>query len=335
MNTLRQAPIERFAKTAILPNISGSFSKREALIASYQSQFYAKLQESFSKDSFISRENFQKIYKELVPPLDIKFNFDARIIYDSLHGDLTHILDDKEQRLISYELGIPFYHKEGLHKKDYDSLIIAAHETSHLFRAAIQPKHIGLAQKLSLPDKKFKSQMYFCTHYLYADTPRVYCCDSFGLSIKGYLAMSSKKIRTHFIKQDITKFFKGYNFSPKEKIAALKYWRFMLLDEKNAYKENIKSLSMFKYNTQNLKIEVEKNKKEEKKNASARFKALKLSLYQNILKIRKAIDDKAFRYDEKIQLLEQMIKEEISQIRAGHKQGIYQKHLECEATNES
>jgi hypothetical protein len=306
----------RVASTARIPGIKGSNETRAQMAYAKNEAFFEEISDIYVKNNEITLDEAAAAIKKHYPS-NIQFAIGPKTS-NRYEGVLrTSIINNVAS---SYTMEVPIIERNG--KKVINTLNpvdLLCHEARHFFDNIMNSKFTArrnitkLDKKLSGFKERSKEYQKFYDNYLYP-----YGLGERSLAIN---QLSSKdKAENHIpeLKKKIMEIFNKPQVTTEEKIEILQDWRHGLKTERNAYEDG----ANFQHKT-----EIKKQIKETKENTTIKaalgmtaeeFRAKLLEIKARELKENKYKNDDFGFLNDRIKLLEELLKEEIQKARKGN-----------------
>lgn len=285
----------RVLDTASIEGLKGNPLQRAKLAAAKNAQLYARIEDDFLKNGGVTPEQVTAILHELAPRVKVEIVEHTRL---KSSGNIS--LKNSNGNIDGFKLSLPMIKpSEQMLIQDSSTLF---HEVRHFFDLIINPKFTARHIQFSLFDilkKRSYSKFYESTLYTIN---------------KNKFHQLDRQQKKDFIKAKISKIFKYPKISSREKIAKLQEWRNNLKTEKNAYIDGItygKKLALAKDMQSGVKSWDYVNGMSDSENLDLLRES---SAIATLWQVRHATDNIYF-FDGKIEVIEEMLKEEIVKAR--------------------
>lgn len=340
------APIRPKVVEKILnPLVKGSVSTREASAKAMFSEFYRMREDIFlrkeklGKEAVVTKEELEDLFEKVTPKIPLDINIFTPV--KNGPGGTFHVQTDWSCRIVEgYELNIQFpNNKEYIKKSDFDSMETLDHESCHFFKAITEPKYTVRNISIKLPFNVRRQKSYYYNTYLYQNELKK------TFILKKKFLQNKEPARIDNVKKGINKFFNKNKFSSLVKVEMLQDWRLGLKDEIAAWNQGLKSYIEFRFPLNELTKKLQNGKElklkdyardskkthtfldKSKRFNSKQYKTLdeKIQALNSFVvelkdwKCKAVIDDILFLNNKK-QIVEEFLAQEIAKVRAKQKE---------------
>jgi len=327
----------KVATTAKLAGVKGSDAERENIASGLKRQLSKMIKDSFDqKESLgfkpiILKEEVEEFFEKLAPNVSI-------LVESAQDGGVKPLVSGKMNTIKSYILRLPFETMGSnyfIKKSDSAKLDTLNHEASHLFGFIAAPKNGARFNPANLPEPTAFAGWSFYKKTLYWDETS----DSSvfgGINAFRKHLVEDKNARIDSVKNKINGFFKENFCIPSEKIELLQSWRHNLKSEVLAYKEeytkgtskeiyledSITDLANGKNISKNYIDETGTPKfmnTNKHKTLGGKIKEVKTALEEIGRSDYSSLVDQELFLPQKIKVIEELLRNEIAQVRANLK----------------